>query len=241
MKVKKKELYEAVLIDLDGTLIDINLEEFIPAYVKALSGRFTDLIRRDDFIAHLFGATAVMVQNDDPGKINQEIFYEEFCNRIGYSYQEIEPIINDFYAKDFPLLNCWGNKVPYALEVVELVRGKKIPLVLATNPIFPPEAVTERLSWAGLETSQFDLITTMNNMHFCKPNPAYYIEITEKIGCSPQGCLMAGNDTLEDLIALETGMETFLVDDYILHRDGVKLAYHYRGSLQDLVALLQEL
>jgi len=230
--------YEAILLDLDGTLLDIDLDKFIRAYVRALSARFSDHIDRDSFIDHLFGSTSVMVGNKEGNRKNSEVFYEDFCKRIGLQYEEIEPVIDQFYKHDFPQLSCWGRKLPNAKIVVEAVHAKKLPLVLATNPIFPPAAVYQRLSWAGLRVDHFNLITTMDNMHFCKPNPDYYREIASKIDCSPERCLMAGNDTLEDLIAAEAGMDTYLVDDFILERKDHKPIYNYRGSLEDLAAFL---
>jgi FMN phosphatase YigB (HAD superfamily) len=232
--------YDAVLIDLDGTLIDIDLERFIKAYVDALSGRFNDRIPREEFIMHLFGSTSVMVENNDPKKSNSEVFYDDFCRRIGFSKEEILPVIEDFYRHDFPGLSCWGKELPHALKVIEAARGNNHNVVLATNPIFPPAAVYHRMKWAGLNEGQFELITTMDNMHFCKPNPNYYLEIAEKINCRPERCLMAGNDTLEDLIAAEAGMETFLVEDFILERHGTEPVSNYRGSLEDLANFLSK-
>jgi FMN phosphatase YigB (HAD superfamily) len=81
----------------------------------------------------------------------------------------------------------------------------------------------------------------MNNMHFCKPNHNYYLEIAEKIGIPPDRCLMAGNDTVEDLVASEVGMKTFLVDDHILDRSGGEPISDFRGSLKELARFLNKL
>lgn len=232
--------YEAILLDLDGTLLDIDLDKFIVAYVNALSARFSAYLDRESFIAHLFGSTSVMVENNDHQLKNRDVFYGDFCTRIGLSYEEIKPVIDHFYEHDFPQLNCWGRRLPLAQEVVDRVQEKKLPLVLATNPIFPPAAVYQRLSWAGLKEEYFKLITTMDNMHFCKPNPNYYLEIASKIDCPPERCLMAGNDTLEDLIAARAGMDTFLVEDFILERVNHEPICDYRGSLRDLAEFLKQ-
>jgi len=235
----KQKKYAALLVDLDGTLLNIELEKFVLSYVDALSDRFTDLVEKEDFIRHLFTATALMVENNDPLVNNEKAFYEVFCPLIGQPLEIIEPIINHFYQTDFPSLSCWGSEQPAAKAVVETAKTKKIPLVLATNPIFPATATLQRLAWAGLKAADFDLITTMETMHFCKPNPQYYLEIAGKISCPPERCLMAGNDTLEDLIAAEVGMDTFLVDDYILHRTGTDFTCDYRGSLEDYLAFVR--
>lgn len=237
----KQKKYSALLVDLDGTLLKIELERFILAYVDALSNRFIDLVVKEDFIRHLFTATSMMVTNNDPRVNNEKAFYDVFCPLIGQPLDKIEPIIDHFYQTDFPALSCWGSEQPAAKAVVEAARAKEIPLVLATNPIFPATATLQRLAWGGLRAEDFVLITTMEKMHFCKPNPHYYLEITEKIGCPPERCLMAGNDTLEDLVAAEVGMDTFLVEDFILHRQGTDYKYDYRGSLEDYLALIKML
>lgn len=238
---KNAKQYDALLVDLDGTLLNIDLENFVIAYVDALSERFTGLLDKYDFIRHLFAATASMVENNDPAKNNETVFYEAFCPLVEQPLEKIAPLIDHFYSNDFPHLSCWGRKHPAARLVVETAKTKGIPLILATNPIFPATATLQRLDWSGLKTDDFALITTMDIMHFCKPNPRYYLEIAEKIGCDPGRCLMAGNDTLEDLVAAEAGMDTFLVDDFILHRRGSDYTFNYRGSLADLSSLIETL
>lgn len=232
--------YDALLIDLDGTLLDIDFEKFLISYINALSLRFADYIGRDDFVTHLFGATSVMIENEDPLKKNDTVFYEDFCRRIGYTHDQIKLIVDDFYRHDFPDLSCWGNEHPHARTVIETAQRKNLALVLATNPIFPATAVLQRLSWGGFSEKEFQLVTTMENMHFCKPKADYYLEIARKINCPPERCLMAGNDTLEDLSASKAGMGTFLVEDFILQRDSVEPYCDYRGSLHDLAILIGE-
>jgi FMN phosphatase YigB (HAD superfamily) len=241
MSGRKIKSYDALLLDLDGTLLNIDLEKFILAYVDALSSRFIGLVDKEDFIRYLFAATAMMVNNSDPSINNETAFYEAFCPLIRQPIEKIRPIIDHFYRYDFPALSCWGREQPAAKAVVERAKAKQISLVLATNPIFPATATLQRLAWSGLNLNDFALITTMEIMHFCKPNPEYYLEIAEKIGCAPEHCLMAGNDTLEDLVAAEVGMDTFLVDDFILHRKGTDYWFDYRGSLADLSTLIETL
>lgn len=234
-------LYRALLLDLDGTLLDLDIEKFIPAYIEALAGEFDGLINRDAFTGHLMGATRSMIANTDPRLTNREVFYAEFCRSTGRLYEEIEPTVTRFYRETFPRLKRWGQEHPRTRELIEAAERRKLTLVLATNPIFPPAAILERMSWGSLAREDFALVTTMDNMHSCKPNPAYYREIASKLDLQPAQCLMAGNDTLEDLNAAGAGMDTFLVEDYILERPGVKPNCTYRGSLEDLVALVEEL
>lgn len=241
MTGNQKHRYEALLIDLDGTLLDLDLENFAFTYVNTLSKRFKDFVSREDFVEHLFGSTGTMINNVDPSTNNHTVFFDDFCRRIGLSFDQIKPLIDDFYRYDFPRLSRWGKEHPYARRVVAEARRKGMTLILATNPVFPYTAVLQRLSWGGLSESDFQLITSMENMHYCKPKPQYYLEISQKINCPPEHCLMAGNDTLEDLIASETGMATFLVEDSILHSINEEPVSDYRGRLQDLVLFIENM
>ncbi len=233
--------YRSLLLDLDGTLLVLDMEKFIPAYIEALSSKFIDMISQNNFSQHLFGATNAMVQNLDPEKNNETVFYKEFYRRTGLSYKQIKPILDEFYQYDFPALSFWGSEHPRSQAVIEAAQKKKMNLVLATNPIFPSKAILERLSWSGLSADQFQLVTTMENMHFCKPNPEYYLEISHKINCPPEKCLMAGNDTIEDLNASQAGMATYLVDDFILQRSKEEPISDYRGNLKDLESLINSM
>lgn len=233
--------YRALLLDLDGTLLDINMELFIPAYIRLLALEFTKHCSPEAFAAHLLGATREMIESCEPGSTNEAVFFSDFCRRLGQPLESVYPLFGQFYETGFPLLRSWSKPRPYAREVVDAARGRGLKLALATNPLFPLTAVSYRLEWAGLSPDRFDLITTVENSHFCKPRPEYYLEIAEKISCAPVNCLMAGNDVQEDLCAAEVGMDTFLVEGMILDRVGGELQYTYRGSLEDLARLINEM
>ena len=62
-----------------------------------------------------------------------------------------------------------------------------------------------------LEPEDFEIFTTYENYHFCKPNLNYYKEVVEKLGVKPEECLMVGNDVGEDMVTEELGMKVFLM------------------------------
>jgi len=232
--------FDALLLDLDGTLLQLDLLRFIPAYMEALAAYFSPRLPREKFTAHLFAAIKAMLESDDPGRTNEAVFYEEFCRRLEVERREIDPLIERFYREEFPRLRSWGAPRPHAREVLEAARRRGLKLVLATQPVFPRSAVVERLSWGGISAASFDLITTIENMHYCKPRPEYYAQITQMIAVPPERCLMAGNDTVEDMSAARVGMATFLVEGEIIDRGEAALPPHYRGTLAELAALIEE-
>ena len=93
-------------------------------------------------------------------------------------------------------------------------------------------ALEQRLAWAGLGDFDFELITSYEIMHFCKPHPEYYQEILSLIGLSAEECLMVGNDIGEDLPAGTIGMKTFLVENMLID-NGASYKPDWRGDLND--------
>ena len=234
-----EQRFEALLIDLDGTLIELELDRFVPAYFEALSGYFSELHSPDQFARHLLTATRTTIRDQERSKTNETTFFADFCRNLGSDRAAIDPLIREFYRNEFPRLRSWSAPRSHARSVLETARRQGLKLVLATQPVFPHSAAVERLSWGGLSEEYFDLITTIENMHSCKPHPDYYLEIASRIAVAPERCLMAGNDTLEDISATRAGMGTFLVEGGVIDRGEDALPHDYRGTLADLARFIE--
>ena len=111
--------------------------------------------------------------------------------------------------------------------------------MLATNPLFPKVGIEARLGWIGLTCDDFSLVTTYENMHYCKPNPKYYETILNKFNLNAERCIMIGNNVEEDIISAKSiGLDTYLVTDCLICKgDKPDTA---GGSLQELLSFLQE-
>ncbi|MGB4315040.1 MAG: HAD family hydrolase, partial [bacterium] len=66
--------FKALLFDLDGTLLDLDMETFLPAYFQAFTRRFGQLLDPQQFVDHLVASTAVMMASKDLEKTNEEVF-----------------------------------------------------------------------------------------------------------------------------------------------------------------------
>ena len=136
---------------------------------------------------------------------------------------------------------AFTQPTPLAAKAVELARAKAEHVVLATNPLFPEVAVRSRLKWAGVSYDCFDLVTDYSNSCTCKPNPAYFLEITGKLGVDPRKCLMIGNNVQEDIeAAAAAGMDTFLLTDCLISKDG-SVPESPQGSFAELIDFLNAL
>ncbi|SFL96633.1 HAD family hydrolase [Halanaerobium salsuginis] len=235
-----KDIY---LFDLDGTLLTIEVEEFLQHYFKALSVEFKDLCQnREEFIQALMQATKQMIKNQGQ-QTNRQVFMDKFSQLVGLAAADTEQLevrFNNFYQNEFADLDQYftiAREKPAA--VINYLKNKGKRLVLATNPLFPPAGVKARLSWAGIDAADFELLTTYDNMSHAKPNPDYYREILTKIGAEPDDCLMIGNDPQEDGSATELGIELLLIEDFLIPRDKVDYPVSWQGSMAEFKRLIE--
>lgn len=232
-------MIDTVLFDLDGTLLPMDQEEFVHSYLSLLAKKLSPQgYEPKHLISAVWAGTEAMVKNDGT-KTNEEVFWDAFCGIFGPDVRKDEPLFAEFYAADFGLVRTVCGFAAEAKEIIELLKEKKIPVVLATNPLFPEIATRQRIRWAGLEPEDFASYTTYENSSFCKPNPAYYRELLQKLGKDPENCLMVGNDVQEDMApAKSLGMRTFLLTPCLIDREGTDLADQPRGGFAELKEFL---
>ncbi len=229
------------LFDLDGTLLPIDLDHFLKRYFQSLSFEFSDLAEPDTFIKILLKSTQDMINNNGK-RLNSEVFKESFFSLI--EVDDVDAVMerfDNFYNEKFPLLGEGLKTDNTPAELIRLLKGKGYQLVIATNPVFPLEAVIERMRWLGLKPEDFALITHYENMHYCKPDPEYFQEILTKLGVTAGECVMVGNDMEEDMVAGELGIRTYLVEDFLIDRNTGSYSPSWRGSLLDLLSYFEDL
>lgn len=233
-------MFKAVFFDLDGTLLPLDLEIFVHRYFKALAPFFTDKVEPQKFVKELMLATEAMINNT--GNIsNEEAFMQKFLPAIGQEKEEMYPLFEKFYEKEFPKLKEYAGHSELAEKIVGQAVAKGYRVILATNPIFPEMATRHRMEWAGISHLPWELVTTYENSRFCKPNPKYFQEICSKMSLTPQECLMVGNDVQEDLVAGTLGMQTFLVTDCLIDRGKPVYKPDYHGTLEEFYKFVCQL
>ncbi len=231
--------YEAVLFDLDGTLLPMDYDVFLKGYLGLLSKEVADLgYGAKELIAAMWQGVAAMVKNDGT-KTNCDAFWQCFAGIFGERVYADIPTFDRFYTTEFHKAKAFTSENPLANEAIRLARSAADKVVLATNPIFPTEAVESRLSWIGLAYSDFDHVTDYSNSGLCKPNPKYYLDIAEKIGVDPKKCLMVGNNTEEDIAAAgKAGMDTYLITDCLICEKEMPVCKN--GSFSDFIEFIKK-
>lgn len=233
-------MIQALLLDLDDTLLGNDTDTFMKVYFSLLSAYARPYFDEKAFLPPLIASTEVMMRDINPELTNAQVFWRSFEAMTGSKRDELEPFFMRFYNEDFLRLRESVSVRPAATELVDMALERNLAVVVATNPLFPSHAIEHRLEWAGLPVSQYDfaLVTHYDNMHAAKPQPAYYQEILDRIGVRPEHALMVGNDWKNDIDpAAKAGLYTYWIaagddtppDPTILHG---------QGSLDDLAELV---
>jgi HAD superfamily hydrolase (TIGR01549 family) len=233
---------KAVLFDLDGTLLPMDMDKFVKLYFGALVEKFTPCgYEAEDFVNSSWKGINAM-RNNDGKVINETVFWNVFYDIYGEEkVRSHQSVFDDFYENDFDKAKGGCGYVPEASEIINFVKSKGLKAVLATNPIFPAVATRRRMSWAGLDHNDFELYTTYENSCFAKPNLDYYREILEKLGLKAEECLMVGNDVSEDMVAEKLGMKVFLLTDCLLNKDNEDISKYPSGSFKELKEYIEKI
>ena len=235
MKIK------AVLFDLDGTLLPMDQDNFIKAYLGGLVGVLAPKGYDPRMVAGALIKSTDAMKINDGTKTNEEVFWDNFSAILGDSVRGEEENLRVFYEGDFQKVKGVCGYNPKAKELVDKLNEQSIRLILATSPLFPAIATESRMRWAGLEPSDFEFYTTYDNSSYAKPKPEYYLEIAKRLGLDPSECLMVGNDTTDDMVAETVGMSVYLLPEYLINKSGVNISVYNYGNLKNLVAFIENL
>ena len=233
-------MLDTILFDLDGTLLPMDQNTFIQSYVRALCMRYVPCgYDKDLIVKALWAGTGAMVQNDGSCK-NEDRFWAAFDTLLGDTKQ-VRDTIPSFYATEFDQIRAITTHTPFSRQIIDTLQNKGYQLILATNPVFPAEAVRTRLSWVDLAPEDFSLVTSYENSTFCKPFPGYYQEILKAIGKEPQQCRMVGNNPLDDMSAAKLGLDVYFVTDCIENEKGLPTEHYPQGPLSSVLDWTKEL
>lgn len=233
-------MLKGVLFDLDGTLLDIDLADFLERYFGALGPVCASVTA--DHIDVKSGLDAVLASTNammrpHPGQLNRDVFNASFLELTGadLALAENAAVFDRFYAETFPALRGPIGPRDGGTDAVGRAIDLGLRVAVATNPIFPRAAIDERMRWAGVGDLGIEVVTSYENMRACKPNPEYFAQTAEMLGVDPRECLMVGDDRSLDMAAADIGMRTFYVGD------GARPQSDYAGDLFDVRDLLGRL
>jgi len=229
-----------LLLDLDDTLLETNTETFFPAYLQALSGALSHVVPPETMLPALMSGTKRMMDNLDPALTLREVFNAYFFKKLGMKRDSLQATIDNFYDEVFPTLGSLTKARPEAVRLVDWAFVQGYRVAVATNPIFPLEAIEHRLRWADLppEKYPFALVSSYERFHFTKEAIAYFGEIMGQMGWPEDPVVMVGNDVDMDLrSAQQAGFPVFWVKNGI--EPSPEFSATPQGSLGEFRAWLE--
>ena len=208
-------MIKAVLLDMDNTLLHNPDRAFSDAFRAALARRFAHLAGGDSLREGLRHAMNRLGGKRNMMRGNADVFCDALAEKLALRRGETARQLELFYAHDYgELRRCVGAAAGARVFVEEALRRNLI-VAIATNPLYPESAIVERLAWAGLADliPDFRFITHSENMHFIKPQPAYYAELLGRVGVEPDEALMLGDSPVNDIApARAIGLHARLID-----------------------------
>ncbi len=171
-----------IMFDLDGTLLPVNQDEFVMKVISVMEDELkkTDL-NSEGFIKGLVMGIDTIVKKSDGKCTNEELFWEIFLENSGIDFEPAREFLTDFYNGAFLLATEIVDYNTIVPDSITYLKNKGYNMIIATSPVFPKVAITERMKWNDVFPEDFSYISTFENSTFAKPRKEYYKEIFSKI------------------------------------------------------------
>jgi FMN phosphatase YigB (HAD superfamily) len=228
--------FTTLLLDLDGTLLDVEMQSFLEAFFPLVARRFGAAGDSHRIAQALANAARAMWVSDGTRTLDW-VFLEAFAPAVGLPPDEVRSVLEDFHRVEFERMRRLVRPIAGARALARRAAKRGIELVLATNPVFFEGAIRARVRWAGLADVPFALVTSAELMRWTKPHSGYFEQILALIGRRPEECLMVGDDPRMDMAAKRAGIATWLAERRGEAPKEAPLADR-RGTLYQLTASL---
>ena len=233
-----------IFFDMDGTLIDCEIDKFIPPYKTALVKKFAYHPNCAGIVRDIIMESVKAMLANDGSHTNREAFIEYIrtCDSLGVTAEELENAMTDFYNEQYLDLQSVINPKPIMAEAVKMLQDKGYRLVVTTNPLFPLVALLRRLEWGGHKPEYFEFVTSYETSRYCKPDVRYYKQVIESLDVKPEETLIVGNDRREDVHAgKEAGLRAYYLTDTPIDNGTGTLPPDYKGNSNDFLEFVRSL
>jgi HAD superfamily hydrolase (TIGR01509 family) len=161
------QIFDAVLFDMDGVLIDTH--EAVTAFWLRLAERCGVTLSDQDFTLHIYG---------QPAAQTLELFFPQ-----------IDPALWQQALADLDAEEAVAHYVPMAgvLDVLDTLRRAAVPTALVTSAA--PSKVKAVLSQLGLERT-FGTVVTAYDVARGKPDPTCYRLAAARLGVAAARCVV---------------------------------------------------
>lgn len=207
--------FEAIIFDMDGTIIDS--EKLSKLSFKKVADIYNITID-DDFIFSIIGKTM------DAAK-------EMYINKYGdHNYTKIFDTRRKIYNE---IMTTQGLDTKGDLNLVfDTLVSKGYKLALCTSA--PKLSTEKKLKIIGQE-NRFNVIITGDDVINGKPHPSPYLKVAELLNLDPSKCLVIEDSPNGIISANKAGMQVINIEDEIsIEQEILNLCYDKIVSLDEL-------
>jgi len=209
----------AVLLDLDGTLLDTETI-FVGAMLAALAD--TGIVLEERVVHAMIGL---------PGKEVIALLTAELGSR--FDYPAFQPI---YVAHRTERMRNGIPLKPGVTQLLDRAAEAGLPLVVATSS--GRDGAREKLEGAGL-LSRFSAVLTRDDVDAPKPHPALFLKAAAAAGHMPAACLAVEDSHVGVRSAYAAGTMTVMVPDMVPCTDEIRaLCLHVVPDLHAVRDLL---
>jgi HAD superfamily hydrolase (TIGR01509 family) len=211
-----EEPVEAVIFDMDGTLIDS--ESVYIAAMKDAAGTL-GLALPLDLCHAMVGVPShecnVMLQEHYGAGFDLAVFRGHFATSVQRQMSERVPV------------------KPGVFELLDFLRDRGLPLAIATSA---GRATAERnLGRAGL-LDRFAALATRDDVEHPKPAPDLYLEAAKRLGVASDRCVAFEDSSIGIIAAHAAGMRAVMVLDILPPTEEARAkSLHVVQSLHDVL------
>jgi phosphoglycolate phosphatase-like HAD superfamily hydrolase len=123
-----------LLLDLDDTLLDSNIDALIPVYFQKLAAHMANAVPPEKFIRELARGTQVMYASTRMDRTLEQVFSENFYPALDLPQADLAAAIDKFYDDVFPTLEPLTKSRPEAIALVEWAFSQGWNVAVATDP-----------------------------------------------------------------------------------------------------------
>jgi len=208
--------YEAVIFDLDGTLVD-SIPLYKRAYLETLRAfglrltepEFSAIYwenRKLSAVAKKFGLSA----QADEIRVHRNALYVDILRKNAI-----------WYADALAMLQAWSRPTP--------------PIVVTDSWKSFTDAIDARLDLSAFIPL---IVTADDSVPHQKPHPRSLLHAAEKIGIAPEQCLYVGDQLFDIEAARNAGMDHCLIVREHTPEEAIRSAEQIIHSLKELPAQL---
>jgi HAD superfamily hydrolase (TIGR01509 family) len=160
---------DAVLLDMDGTLLDTE-----PAYVSALTAAL-DAFGYPDATATCHALIGI------PGAECEALLRARYGENVPFA-----DIIEAFAARSDEIFRNGLQLKPGTIELLDALQAAGCPFAVVTSTSRP--TAERHLRFGGIR-ARFDTLVTCDDVARGKPSPDIYLLAAAKLGVRPQACV----------------------------------------------------